>query len=454
MSFVRSLLYVAATGVCAVAVWLLFFSGPKYVGPLAADQVIDKVQQLYSNRAGFEISDKEKESIVKQSSNSTEGFDSYHTHVYGEITPQAARELLSELQLGKEDVFYDLGSGVGKLVLQAHLATPVGKSVGIELSKTRYDIANDALKQLRADGLIDPARVLQLRLQNILTAKWDDATVVYTCSTLFPDKLMQGMADKIAAIDHPVRVITLKKFPPNPRLHHIETLFVNTTWSPDVPVYVYESADKPSQPPVSAQAKLDPREIKYIINDYYVHVSSALGSRQELQEIKRAGGATSYGEVTFEGVTTMLQQLKLDKGSVFYDLGCGVGRLATQVYMMSDARKVVGIEVSETRYWQCLEVRDRLKAGGKIVADRQLEFRHEDIAKSDYGDATALYISSLFFTKKLVDRVVGKAVRMPRQVKLVTLTPLQHKRLRLLKRFVVATTWSPRVNAYMYETLR
>ncbi|MEM7588611.1 MAG: hypothetical protein AAF320_00365 [Myxococcota bacterium] len=453
MLSLRSLLYVIATGVCAAAVWLLFFSGPKYVGPVAPEQVLTTLQHIYENRAGFEISDEEKEKIVRESANS-ESYDDYQGHTYGEIVPDAAESLLRELQLSKDDVFYDLGSGVGKLVLHAHLATPVGKSVGVELSDTRHGLGIQALSKLRQKGLVDPSRVLQLRLENILTADLNDATVIYSCSTLFPDQLVKDIADKLAAIPRKVRVVTLKKFPQHPRLHHIKTLFVNTTWSPDVPAYVYETGDMPSKKPLPKHAKLDPREVRYILNDSYTGISgAAVDDIEELQLIKRSGGATSYGEITFDGVSNMLYHLELDQTDIFYDLGSGVGKLATQVHMMSDTAKTVGIELSETRHWNSSEAYDRVKDRDGIGPKRKLEFRHEDIAKSNFSDATVVYMSSAFFSKKLIDTVVSKTLRIPRRVKLVSLTPLKHKRLRQLKEFEVATTWSPNAPVYIYETV-
>lgn len=58
--------------------------------------------------------------------------------VYGEITAQGMRRLARRVTLNQSDCFYDLGSGIGRAVLQAFLEFGVHRSVGIELASTRH----------------------------------------------------------------------------------------------------------------------------------------------------------------------------------------------------------------------------------------------------------------------------------------------------------------------------
>lgn len=46
--------------------------------------------------------------------------------------------------LGRSDVFADLGSGFGRLVLQVYLSTDVGRAVGVELGAKRHRVARSA----------------------------------------------------------------------------------------------------------------------------------------------------------------------------------------------------------------------------------------------------------------------------------------------------------------------
>ena len=51
---------------------------------------------------------------------------------YGEVTYQGMEKLYDALDLKKDDVFYDLGCGVGKLVLYVALRGGPQRSVGLE----------------------------------------------------------------------------------------------------------------------------------------------------------------------------------------------------------------------------------------------------------------------------------------------------------------------------------
>ena len=72
--------------------------------------------------------------------------------IYGEISRDGAETLLSRLNLegllNSETIFYDLGSGLGRLVMHACLKYPIN-AVGIEFSKERYKYSTQLYKNLK-----------------------------------------------------------------------------------------------------------------------------------------------------------------------------------------------------------------------------------------------------------------------------------------------------------------
>lgn len=72
-----------------------------------------------------------------------------HNLTYGEVVPESIeKEVLPELgDLDEDDVFYDLGSGTGKIPFQVALQTNVGASKGIEYAQIRHDAAEASLKR-------------------------------------------------------------------------------------------------------------------------------------------------------------------------------------------------------------------------------------------------------------------------------------------------------------------
>ena len=64
---------------------------------------------------------------------------------YGEITTKGFRELAKRIELYSGDCFLDMGSGVGRVVVQAALEFGCRSSLGVELSMTRHERAQQAL---------------------------------------------------------------------------------------------------------------------------------------------------------------------------------------------------------------------------------------------------------------------------------------------------------------------
>jgi len=66
-----------------------------------------------------------------------------------ELNLQQTKTLLNFANLKNTDVFYDLGSGTGKVVLEAVKKTKVKKAIGIEITKKYYELSRErALKNL------------------------------------------------------------------------------------------------------------------------------------------------------------------------------------------------------------------------------------------------------------------------------------------------------------------
>ena len=62
--------------------------------------------------------------------------------LYGEITREGVDSVIENLKsyfLDENAVFYDLGSGAGKMVIHVAIQCPIKKSIGVEYIKSRYD---------------------------------------------------------------------------------------------------------------------------------------------------------------------------------------------------------------------------------------------------------------------------------------------------------------------------
>ena len=209
------------------------------------DPLKRKIERLYQGITGFGINAQEEKSITQQGGAPT----------YGEITYESLKTLIDDLKLTDKDVFYDLGSGVGKVALQVFLGSPVKKSAGIELSPTRCNYAQQVKAKLQKPNLLDkakkklkdigvmskaPERKLEFCNQNIVDADLSDATVIFMCSTCFSDDLMKKLDEKLSKLNKGLRILTLKKLPESSKLKLIKTYILPMTWSSGSSVYLYE----------------------------------------------------------------------------------------------------------------------------------------------------------------------------------------------------------------------
>lgn len=193
------------------------------------------IDRLYDENDGYgEISNKDEKRIKEVKSSS----------VYGEITTSAAQKLIDYMDLGKKDVFYDLGSGVGRLVLHTALSSNAKKIVGIELSSARHKIAKEVLKIAQKERLVKCQNV-EYWCSDILRRRLDDATFVYTCSTAFPDRFFRKLVKRLSILKTGVKFISLTDIDWESKyFKQIDQLKLDMSWQKRTPVFVYERTDK------------------------------------------------------------------------------------------------------------------------------------------------------------------------------------------------------------------
>lgn len=112
--------------------------------------------------------------------------------LYGEITRAGVRNLITALSpeyLNTNSVFYDIGSGVGKVVL--HINEIVGcQTIGIEMSKGRVEKA----KELQ---LLVPRKKVTFINDTFQNCDMSDATVIYIDSTVMNEKVLKQLLEKV-----------------------------------------------------------------------------------------------------------------------------------------------------------------------------------------------------------------------------------------------------------------
>ncbi len=399
-------------------------------------QVMD---EIYKDLSGFKrLGKREHKDIVDQG-----GYP-----IYGEITHGGFKTILDDIKPTQKDQFFDLGSGAGKVAIQAYLDTPMKVVKGVELSTTRYETAQKAYERLKEKGLLDRKRKLVFLHDNILDVDLAGTTIAYTCSTCFDLKLMHAIMELLAKLKPGLIVLTLQELPkdyPDYGFEFVKKYTVPMTWDTEnVYRYVLTKKGEPSAPHKKTPTKTTkkPKEKSQksndtfkILDETYEDISGfkRLGKREH-KDLVEHGAYPTYGEITKEGVKILLDDVaktveKKDKKhqkEVFYDLGTGVGKIPVQGFLDYDwIVKSVGIELSPTRYKGAAQALERLKEQGLLKdKNRKLAFIEGNILDEDTSDATLVYAGSTCYSPELMRGIMEKLSKNKKGLILFTLQEL------------------------------
>lgn len=146
---------------------------------------------------------------------------------YGEIPQESALQLLSDpmVNLRSEETFLDMGSGLGRLVVDAAVFGGIHRSVGVELSPARHSASCSALREVsaampvkrgsgwRAERHESQVDFFQGDIQKIDRDILREANVVYLASLCFRTELLVNIQHELEqTLPSGARVLTLTAF--------------------------------------------------------------------------------------------------------------------------------------------------------------------------------------------------------------------------------------------------
>lgn len=153
---------------------------------------------------------------------------------YGEITPDGFREIFGG-RLQPSDRFVDLGSGNGKLVVQAAEEFDVAAATGIELSHTRHEIATAARAELAARNAALAPRCTFLCEDcagEAAASVLEGTTVVWVANLCFSNALKRRLASRLEQARSIRLVAATTAFDPPLRGFEVEGYaLVQATWT-------------------------------------------------------------------------------------------------------------------------------------------------------------------------------------------------------------------------------
>jgi hypothetical protein len=172
--------------------------------------------------------------------------------VYGELTPTGIDQLAAAAKLTADDVFVDLGSGTGRIVIQIAATIPGIRCIGVEIVGSRHQAAVGALEWAEQSNLIRPGACV-LRHEDILKTDLSDATVIFANSTCFSPWLMSRIVARIAPLPQRPLFISLRGLDSGNaerKLPQIDKSFCETTWNAKIAMNIFQARPRRAAKPV------------------------------------------------------------------------------------------------------------------------------------------------------------------------------------------------------------
>lgn len=165
------------------------------------------------------------------------GLSEDKSFVYGDSHLPSLYEIFNEVKPKLGEVFYDFGSGGGRVVFLAALGFPFAKSIGIELLDDLVTLSQKKLellkKELTSLADFDPIKLGEIKFiqADCSTVDVRDANVIYIASTCFDNVLMDKLAISLEKQLVPgVRVITFTKSLPSKKFKVIKNQLYPMEW--------------------------------------------------------------------------------------------------------------------------------------------------------------------------------------------------------------------------------
>ena len=107
-------------------------------------------------------------------------------HNVGELLPVGLIKLLPQLHINTTDIFLDVGCGIGNVVAQVALMTPVRSCIGVEMRRAVLECGADAVeKQKRDSPDLAKIKFIASRIENVSYSRLCDVTVFYCFDLTF-----------------------------------------------------------------------------------------------------------------------------------------------------------------------------------------------------------------------------------------------------------------------------
>ena len=190
-----------------------------------------KISKLYEGLSGFGLANSNENSNVTYGELKAESIPILY-EIYSRYAP------LSNI-LGSYRNFYDLGCGVGKIVLGLTALNSSLKGVGIELVSERVQQANTALQRLRDTSIKQRVEFVCLSFLDD-SINYSNACWVFVSNLYFNDHTNQQLSEKLERELNTGSIVVCSKALYSSKFEQLNHITLPMSWSDESKVYVYK----------------------------------------------------------------------------------------------------------------------------------------------------------------------------------------------------------------------
>lgn len=176
---------------------------------------------------------------------------------------------------------------------------------------------------------------------------------------------------------------------------------------------------------------MDKQKAKEIFNELYKGIEGYRISLDSRAKLNISDSEFVYGEIDFDSFSEILDIVKPDGETIFYDLGSGTGKPCIAISLLYKIKKAVGIELLPDLCETAQKVYEKLK---KIYPEvNEIEFRCENFLESDFSDGNLIFIQATCCSEKTMTALEEKFEKLKMGTKIIIITKqLKSKKLNLI----------------------
>ncbi|MFA6037722.1 MAG: hypothetical protein WC748_06370 [Legionellales bacterium] len=126
-----------------------------------------------------------------------------------------------------------------------------------------------------------------------------------------------------------------------------------------------------------------------------------------------------YGEINYKSFIKLLDQCEINKESIFYDLGSGVGKAVVCAALLYDFKKTCGIEQLELLHNSAISIQQ-----SELLKNKTIHFIQADLLTSDWSEANIIFINASAFIADFWQNILEKLKQLKPGTQIIIISKL------------------------------